>query len=138
VLHNNQSIKVRLYGVDAPESKQAFGTRAQQITSQLAFGQQVTIYGKGVERCWRVLGWVFVGKTSVNSEMEKAHSLGVRLKAQQTRQQRGTQPQLRPWTAEEEQLLGAVTDAKVAQRIARAVANVGIHRRGLGIPAYTQ
>jgi endonuclease YncB( thermonuclease family) len=69
VLHNNTPVKVRLYGVDAPESKQAFGTRAKQFTAQLAFGKPVTVYGKGTDRYGRVLGWVCVGRTGVNSEL---------------------------------------------------------------------
>jgi endonuclease YncB( thermonuclease family) len=61
--------KIRLYGIDTPESKQAFGTKAKQFTSQLAFGKSVTIYSKGVDRYNRVLGWVFVGRTCVNAEL---------------------------------------------------------------------
>jgi endonuclease YncB( thermonuclease family) len=72
VLYNNQPVKVRLYGVDAPESRQPFGTKAKQFTSELALGQQVTIYVKGVDRYRRVLGWVFVGKTSVNTELVRS------------------------------------------------------------------
>jgi DNA-binding Xre family transcriptional regulator len=70
--------------------------------------------------------------------LEKAHSLGARLKAQQTRRERGTQPNLKPWTHKEEKLLGTMPDGEVAKRLQRAVANVGIHRRKLGIPAHGQ
>jgi DNA-binding Xre family transcriptional regulator len=93
---------------------------------------------EGTQRLYRDYKPETLTDEIVKRALEKAHSLDVRLKAQQTRQQRGKQPNLRPWTAEEEQLLGTMTDAEVAQRIGRAVANVGIHRRGLGIPAYAQ
>lgn len=38
---DNREIKVRLYGVDAPESGQAYGTRAKQFTSAAVFGRNV-------------------------------------------------------------------------------------------------
>jgi DNA-binding Xre family transcriptional regulator len=70
--------------------------------------------------------------------LEKANSLHARLKAQQTRCERGTQPNLKPWTRKEEKLLGTMPDAEVSKRLKRAMSNVGIHRRKLGIPAYGQ
>jgi endonuclease YncB( thermonuclease family) len=36
---SNQQHKVRLYGIDAPEKKQPFGTRSKQNLSALAFGK---------------------------------------------------------------------------------------------------
>jgi micrococcal nuclease len=38
-----KQVKVRLYGVDAPETGQDFGSRAKQAASDLAFGKDVTI-----------------------------------------------------------------------------------------------
>jgi len=43
VLHDRQEIKIRLWGIDCPESHQDFGTRAKKYTSELAFGQIVEI-----------------------------------------------------------------------------------------------
>jgi micrococcal nuclease len=37
VMHDGVSEGVRLWGVDAPETKQAFGTQAKQFTGDLAF-----------------------------------------------------------------------------------------------------
>ena len=39
VLHDLQPEVIRLNGIDALESGQAFGNRAKQFTAQLAFGQ---------------------------------------------------------------------------------------------------
>lgn len=69
VLWNRQSVAVRLYGVDCPEKKQAFGARAKQFTSTLTFGKMVQVYGKGRDRYGRTLGWVFVGKSCLNAEL---------------------------------------------------------------------
>jgi endonuclease YncB( thermonuclease family) len=60
---------IRLFGIDCPEKKQAFGTRAKQYTSSLVFGKAVTIYSKGSDRYGRVLGWVFVGGRCINADL---------------------------------------------------------------------
>ena len=63
------SIKVRLHGIDAPESKQAFGSRSKQELSALAFGKQVTVEVMDKDRYGRTVGRVFVGTMDVNVEM---------------------------------------------------------------------
>ena len=37
------AVRVRLYGVDTPERKQPYSTRARLLTSELAFGKTVTV-----------------------------------------------------------------------------------------------
>jgi micrococcal nuclease len=39
VMHNSVAERIRLWGIDCPEVKQPFGTRAKQFTAHLAFGQ---------------------------------------------------------------------------------------------------
>src|ERR1035441_5097840 len=39
VMHNGASERIRLWGIDCPEMKQPFGTRAKQFTGDLAFGR---------------------------------------------------------------------------------------------------
>jgi len=69
VMLQGRAVTVRLYGVDSPEKKQAFGERAKQFTSQAVFGKPVTVYSKGSDRYGRTLGWVFVGKACLNAEL---------------------------------------------------------------------
>lgn len=45
VLHEGRAKQVRLNGIDCPELGQAFGRRAKQFTSQLAFGKEVVVRG---------------------------------------------------------------------------------------------
>jgi endonuclease YncB( thermonuclease family) len=64
-----QQIKVRLYGIDAPEAKQAFGSRGKQELSALAFGKSVRVEIESKDRYGRTVARVFVGITDVNAEM---------------------------------------------------------------------
>ena len=60
VLVDKRELKIRLYGIDCPESKQAFGTRARQFTSALAFSKTVTVLPRGKDRYGRTLGTVML------------------------------------------------------------------------------
>ena len=68
---DNQQIKIRLEGIDCPEMKQGFGTKAKQATSDLCFGKQVSIHKSGVDRYGRTLAYVYVGDTCINKELLK-------------------------------------------------------------------
>lgn len=39
----NQQVKIRLYGIDCPERKQAFGQRAKLFTAQRVAGEKVRV-----------------------------------------------------------------------------------------------
>lgn len=58
VLHQNREVKVRLHGVDCPEKKQDYGTRAKQFTSDVVFGKDVNVEVRSHDRYGRVVGWV--------------------------------------------------------------------------------
>ena len=58
VLEGTTQAKVRLNGIDCPEKRQAFGARAKQLTSKLAFGKTVTVRPFGSDRYGRTLGEV--------------------------------------------------------------------------------
>jgi endonuclease YncB( thermonuclease family) len=76
---DKQLLKIRIYGIDAPEKNQAFGTRSKQYLSNLIFGKQICIKfqltkkGKH-KRSWdRYIAWAYTpdGK-DVSAEMLKA------------------------------------------------------------------
>lgn len=68
---DKRQIKVRLEGIDCPESKQDFGNRAKQATSKLCAGKIVRIEKSGVDRYGRVIGFVYVDEINVNKELLK-------------------------------------------------------------------
>ena len=69
VLVDRQPIRVRLAQIDAPEKRQAFGTRARQTLAGLVFQQSVTVEEAGRDRYGRVIGAVYVSGVSVNAQM---------------------------------------------------------------------
>lgn len=69
VLIDRQPVRVRLAQIDAPEKRQAFGTRSRQALSSLVFRQSVTVADAGRDRYGRVLGTVCVSGVNVNAEM---------------------------------------------------------------------
>jgi micrococcal nuclease len=66
---DNKQVKIRLEGIDCPESKQEFGQKAKQATSDLCFGKVVTIKKSGEDRYGRTLAFVYVGGVCVNKAL---------------------------------------------------------------------
>ncbi len=56
-LHDGRGEKIRLYGINAPEKGQAFGNRAKQFVSSLAFGKEVKVEVKDQDRNGRTKSW---------------------------------------------------------------------------------
>lgn len=65
----NQTIKVRLLGIDAPELGQPFGTKSKQALSGMVFGKDVLIGSTGEDRYGRVLGDIRAGQVWANLAM---------------------------------------------------------------------
>ena len=61
--------KVRLLQIDAPEKKQAFGTKAKEVLSDLAFGKTVQLERGSPDRYGRTLGRLTLDSTDLNFEM---------------------------------------------------------------------
>lgn len=69
---SNKQTRIRLVGIDAPESKQAFGTVSRKHLSDLVFNKQVTVEYDKTDGYGRTLGKVLVGGRDVNLEQIKA------------------------------------------------------------------
>lgn len=55
----NEEIKFRIHGIDAPEKKQAFGTKSKEHLSDLIFGKTVGIKLQSKDRYGRSVVWVY-------------------------------------------------------------------------------
>ncbi|MDR0831197.1 MAG: thermonuclease family protein [Prevotellaceae bacterium] len=69
---DNQQVKCRIFGIDAPEKNQAFGQKSKQYLSELIFGKTVTIKIQG--KSWdRAVVWAYTkeGK-DISAEMLRA------------------------------------------------------------------
>jgi endonuclease YncB( thermonuclease family) len=64
-----KQVKVRLGEIDTPERKQPYGTRAQQVLSDLAYNKQARVVVQDTDRYGRTVGRVYVGNLDVNVEM---------------------------------------------------------------------
>jgi endonuclease YncB( thermonuclease family) len=71
VLQDKTQYKIRLYGIDCPESHQDFGSKAKQFTSDLVYGKQVKVVQQDIDRYGRRVGIVYVGDLCVNQEIIK-------------------------------------------------------------------
>jgi endonuclease YncB( thermonuclease family) len=58
VLRERSPVKIRLHGIDCPETGQDFGARAKSFTSELGFGEIVTVRPVGVDRYRRTVAEV--------------------------------------------------------------------------------
>ncbi len=69
VLVKKTEKKVRMLGIDAPESTQAFGAVAKQYLSSIVFGKEVTVQWQETDDYKRTLGFVYVNGQLVNKAM---------------------------------------------------------------------
>ncbi|WP_033316936.1 thermonuclease family protein [Pontibacter roseus] len=60
LLRNGQTVTVRLFGVDTPEKNQAYGQRAKQFASDLAFGKSVRLIEHNKDRYGRTVGTIIL------------------------------------------------------------------------------
>jgi endonuclease YncB( thermonuclease family) len=65
---SNKQHKIRLEGIDAPESKQDYGSRAKQSLSDLVFGKTVTVTSRKKDKYGRTLGTVTLDGKNINQE----------------------------------------------------------------------
>lgn len=65
----NTNIRIRLYGIDAPESKQAYGQKSKQALSGAIVSKTVTIDNHGNDIYNRMLGTVWSEGYDINASM---------------------------------------------------------------------
>lgn len=68
----NRQVKIRLYGIDAPEKKQAFGQRSRQELAKMVAGKVIKYEQMGKDRYGRTVGLIRQGSKNVNAEMVRA------------------------------------------------------------------
>lgn len=68
----NRQTRIRLQGIDAPESRQAFGQASKRNLSDLIFNRQVVVEYEKTDRYGRTLGKVVASGRDVNLEQVKA------------------------------------------------------------------
>ena len=68
---NNQKHKIRLKGIDAPESQQAFGDISTQSLSELVYDKEVLVTWDKKDKYYRILGKVIADDRDVNYEQLK-------------------------------------------------------------------
>lgn len=66
---NNTQHRIRFAGIDAPESKQAFGQKSKQALAGMIFRQSVQIDIKGTDRYGREIGTVYLNGQDINRQM---------------------------------------------------------------------
>lgn len=68
---SGEEIKVRMYAIDAPESKQEYGTQSKEYLSSLIMNKDVVIEVKQKDRYGRVVANVFYKNENINEKMVK-------------------------------------------------------------------
>lgn len=68
----NEQHRIRLKGIDAPESHQDFGAKSKQSLSSLIFGKEVTVGYDKTDQYGRLVGKVLLDGKDINLEQVKA------------------------------------------------------------------
>lgn len=69
VLRNGEQVKIRLYGIDTPEKKQAFGQVAKRYTADFVAGKVVSVEPIDKDRYGRTVALVSANGISLNKEL---------------------------------------------------------------------
>lgn len=68
MLVDRLQVRVRLEEIDAPESRQAFGTRSKQSLSEMCFGKEAKLTSSGHDRYGRTIGRITCAGVDANAE----------------------------------------------------------------------
>jgi endonuclease YncB( thermonuclease family) len=67
VLVDRRELKVRLANIDAPESRQPFGTRSKQSLSDLCFKKEARLQTNGQDRYGRTIATIYCAGVDANA-----------------------------------------------------------------------
>lgn len=68
----NTQHRIRLEGIDAPESHQAFGEQSKKSLSEMVFGKDVTIVYQKTDQYGRLVGKILLDGKDINLEQVKS------------------------------------------------------------------
>lgn len=68
----NTRHKIRLHGIDAPESNQPYANKSKEYLASLIDGKIVTVDWKKKDQYRRILGVIYLGDVNINAEMIRA------------------------------------------------------------------
>lgn len=66
---DSQAYKIRLWGIDAPEKKQAFGEKSRAYLRNMIINKSVKVRKMGQDRYKRILGIVIFNGVDINAKM---------------------------------------------------------------------
>lgn len=66
---NNESVRIRLAGVDCPESTQSHGNNAKQFTVSKVSGKRVRIQPETIDKYGRTVGIVLINGENLNQQI---------------------------------------------------------------------
>lgn len=67
--HEKQQVKVRLVEIDAPERKQAFGSKSRKALSAICFRKHAILKNTSKDRYDRILARIYCNGVDANAEM---------------------------------------------------------------------
>ena len=71
VLVGDHQVRVRLFGIDAPERGQDYSRKSKDALAELVFGKEIRVVVHDKDRYGRTVGDIYVGNTFVNEKMIK-------------------------------------------------------------------
>ncbi|WP_426711261.1 thermonuclease family protein [Cetobacterium sp. SF1] len=71
ILDHHKKIRVRFYGIDAPEKHQTYGEDSWRNLNSLVYGKYVKIDVKNKDLYGRIVGLVYLDGKNINLEMVK-------------------------------------------------------------------
>jgi micrococcal nuclease len=71
ILVGGNQVRIRLFGIDAPERGQEYSRKSTEALADLVFGKEVRVVVHDKDRYGRTVGDIYVGNTFVNEKMVK-------------------------------------------------------------------